>query len=552
MSTSALVRSRRAQERVSWPARARSRAQLLAAVVLLFAVAVTLGWVFHVEPLVSPGATRAGTKLNVALAIACLAGTFFVADVRVRRLLRVVPLLYGVAVLVEYALDVDLHIDQLLVSDWTDALVPGRPAGATAGCLVLLAVAGQLNELGRPVAAQLLSTLPLTVGTLALYGHLYGVESFQAFRAYSTMTPLASIAVMLLSGATLMVAPKGVVQWMSFGKDPGAALQRLLIPAGVVVLPLGGWLTVQGYRRGLYSSGFGTALLVAFCAVVVVVLAIISGRLALRIDDQREALLEQLGEVNHELEDRVRVRSHQLNRQRTKLVLLEERDRIARDLHDRVIQRIFAAGLQVGGVARTQRKLATRDGADPAVADGLDAIAIELDLAIRELRNSIFQLTSIADHDDVEQVVRDIVSRASRILGFMPRVDVTGQIAGLDADLVAQVASVIQEALSNVARHARADAAQVSVWADHEVLRLTIADDGVGLPDPLPRSSGISNLLDRARQLGGTASWGANDPKGTVVVWEVPREGGARDDYGNDTPVARSDSSHSAVPSAGS
>ena len=158
-------------------------------------------------------------------------------------------------------------------------------------------------------------------------------------------------------------------------------------------------------------------------------------------------------------------------------------------------------------------------------AEQLDLVATELDLAIRELRNSIFELTSIDDHDDVEQVVRDIVSRAARILGFMPRVEVAGEIAGLGADLVANLASVIQEGLSNVARHARATSAEVALHATQHQLRPRITDDGIGLPDPLPRSSGISNLMNRARNLGGTATWTANEPTGTVFVWQVPREG---------------------------
>jgi signal transduction histidine kinase len=343
-------------------------------------------------------------------------------------------------------------------------------------------------------------------------------------------------------------------------------LQRVLLPLALLVLPAAGRLFVEGYRDGHYGPTVGAVLLVTFSALVILVTALWAGRLALHIDDDREGLLEQLGEVNHQLEDRVRVRSHQLNRQRTKLVLLEERDRIARDLHDRVIQRIFAAGLQVDALGRVQRKEAAKDGrTHVAVADSLDLVAIELDLAIRELRNSIFELTSIDDHEDVAQVVRDIASRASRILGFMPRVQVTGQIVGIRPDLVAQLASVIQESLSNIARHAEASGAEVALTATAEHVRLRITDDGVGMPEPLPRSSGISNLLNRARQLNGTATWSANVPRGTVVTWEVPRDidgslDGSHDSslddalagYGNETPVALSESSHSPLASSGS
>ena len=128
----------------------------------------------------------------------------------------------------------------------------------------------------------------------------------------------------------------------------------------------------------------------------------------------------------------------------------------------------------------------------------------------------------LTDHsDDIEQVLHDIATRASRILGFMPKVSTDGLVAGLPPDLVAQVASVIQEALSNVARHARASHVTVSLIGGERDLTVQVSDDGVGLPDPLPRSSGISNLMNRARNLGGTATWTGNEPSGTVMTWRV-------------------------------
>jgi signal transduction histidine kinase len=105
----------------------------------------------------------------------------------------------------------------------------------------------------------------------------------------------------------------------------------------------------------------------------------------------------------------------------------------------------------------------------------------------------------------------------------MPEVSADGLVDGLPPDLVAQVASVIQEALSNIARHARASHVKVALVCTDADLTVEVCDDGVGLPDPLPRSSGISNLMNRARNLGGSATWTANEPRGTVVTWRVPR-----------------------------
>ena len=294
---------------------------------------------------------------------------------------------------------------------------------------------------------------------------------------------------------------------------------------------------LSGLENGWLDPGAATALVVTSGLGLALVLCAWIGLQSRRVEEERAGLLRENQRVNAELEDRVRLRSHEVNRQRTKLALLEERDRIARDLHDRVIQRIFAAGLQIGALSRTVSKVA--EGADASRLPGqLDVIAGELDLAIRELRNSIFQLTSIDDHQDLEQVVHDIATRSSRILGFMPRLGVAGELGGVRSDLAADLASAIQEGLSNVARHARASAAQVSLEGTAQEFIVRITDDGIGLPDPLPRSSGISNLMNRARGLGGSATWEPNPSGGTIFTWRVSRDGRAGEFYGNDVTAA--------------
>jgi signal transduction histidine kinase len=426
--------------------------------------------------------------------------------------------------------------------------------------MILLAVSGMLSDRGRRALAQLFIAVPLVASVTAVYGYLYGVDVYRG-DGHSTMAMNSAVILIVLACALWLSVPFGFGQWVAFGRDTGAALQRMLVPVAVVLLPFVGWLEMQGAHAGWYADAFGHALLMTFMAVVVGVVGYRAGRTGLSMDQERDALLDELHRVNAGLEDRVRVRSHQLDRQRTKLSLFEERDRIARDLHDRVIQRIFAAGLQVAGLARTARKDALRRGDDAAVADSLDVVATELDLAIRELRNSIFELTSV-DHDDVAQVVQDIAARASRILGFMPGVEVSGATAELDPDLVAQVASVVQEGLSNIARHAYASAADIAVAVGEGDVWLRITDDGVGLPDPLPRSSGVNNMLNRARALGGAASWTANEPTGTVLEWRVPKIAAAPKPVGlmdgrgyakaKATPVATSDIDQSPAASTGS
>jgi signal transduction histidine kinase len=399
---------------------------------------------------------------------------------------------------------------------------------------------------------QLLASASLILGLVAAYGYLFDAASLYGTGDGTTMSASTAVSLVVLSLASLLAEPRGALQWIFFGRDPGAALQRLLIPLTVLVLPVAGLVLFNGQRSERFGVAFAFALLIVITIGVVIAIGLGAGQVARSIDDDRERLVAELHEANRELEDRVRTRSHQLNRQRTKLVLLEERDRIARDLHDRVIQRIFAAGLQVAGLSRAQHKAAVADGhGDPALVDRLNGVAAELDLAIRELRNSIFELTSVDDHDNLEAMVREVASRASRILGFMPRVEVTGEVVGVQPELVAQLASVMQEGLSNVARHAQASSAEVALHVTETDLRVRITDDGIGMPDPLPRSSGISNLLSRARNLGGSASWTPHEPAGTVMVWTVPRNGAPRaEGYGNRTAVTVSDRVHSPAASS--
>ena len=530
MSTSVPLRTRRAYERASWPARGHARARFLCAVLVVLCSLVVTGWYLRIGQLVQVDDDLTSMKLNGALALAAIAAGHLARRSALRLGLFGFGLLVGLLVTAEYVISVNLGIDELLVDDFTgtEGRLPGRPAESTAVCLVLLGAAGVAVDLGRNRLAQWLAGVPLVVGMVAVYGYLYGIDSLYQVGPYSSMSVLTAVGLVVLSLATWFSVPGGFMQWVSFGDDTGAALQRMLVPVAVVLLPFAGWVHLWGERSTFFDESLGAAMLMSFVAVVMMTAGYRVGRTALRMDDERDTLLDELHRVNASLEDRVRGKAHQLNRQKTKLALFEERDRIARDLHDRVIQRIFAAGLQVASISRAAGKEAAASGVESPVADNLDVVAMELDLAIRELRNSIFELTSIDDHDNLEQVVRDIAARASRILGFMPRVEVVGAIVGLPSDLVAQMASVIQEGLSNVARHARADGVEVAVEASEDHLQVRIVDDGIGLPDPLPRSSGINNMMNRARNLGGTATWRNNEPTGTTLVWRVPR--GADDD----------------------
>ncbi|WP_148573650.1 sensor histidine kinase [Nocardioides caldifontis] len=525
MSSTAPMTSRHADERAVWHTRARTTARCLAAAVLVVAVVNALGWLLELHWIIGAGPGAATTKINGALALGFVAVAVLAPRRVAKQLLLAGALVIGVVTLSQYAFSVDLGIDELLVDDWaSDVRHPGRSSESAALSFIGLALGGLLVVADRRRSAQWALAVPLVLGISALVSYTYGLDTLTSIGTYSQMSAVNALLIVACALALWLKVPSGVLQWLAFGRDPGARLQRSLVPVAVLLIPFAGWVTTKLQRNGTWDAAAGMAVLVTFVGVVVLAVGYRVGKAAYRIDRERDTLLEELHRVNSVLEDSVRARSHQLNLQRTKLALFEERDRIARDLHDRVIQRIFAAGLQMAGLSRTARKEAAASGrTDSKLPENLDTVALELDLAIRELRNSIFELTSVGDHDNIEQVVRDIAARASRILGSMPAVQVTGQVAGVPAELVAQFASVIQEGLSNVARHARASSVTVSFHGGDDHYEVRIADDGVGLPDPLPRSSGITNLTDRARQFGGTATWSANEGGGTLVTWRIPR-----------------------------
>ena len=199
-----------------------------------------------------------------------------------------------------------------------------------------------------------------------------------------------------------------------------------------------------------------------------------------------------------------------------RVVLLEDRDRIARDLHDHVIQQLFAIGLSLEGTAACLRP------DDPAVAKIHDRVN-DLDATIRQIRTSIFELrgslavTAVGLRQRLMAVVHDLAPA----LGFTPGVAFSGTLdSSVTGELADDVEATVREGLTNVLRHAQATRADVVVAAADARLRVEIRDDGVGIGVPR-RSSGLANLETRARRHGGGLHVGGQADRGTTVIWEV-------------------------------
>ena len=197
------------------------------------------------------------------------------------------------------------------------------------------------------------------------------------------------------------------------------------------------------------------------------------------------------------------------------LAVLEDRGRIARDLHDKVIQRLFAAGLEL----QTMLPSTAQEGLD----DRITQLAAELDDTIREIRNSIFALQAPREQGLRVDIFAQVDS-SRELLGFAPELRVEGLIDSLVSDKVAEhLLPVIQEALSNVAKHANASRVDVLVEVGKETgLLLRVVDNGRGLPSSPTPGRGLHNLEERAARLGGTFSASAAPGGGTVLEWRVP------------------------------
>ena len=202
-------------------------------------------------------------------------------------------------------------------------------------------------------------------------------------------------------------------------------------------------------------------------------------------------------------------------RDRGRLAVYEDRDRIARDLHDLVIQRLFATGLSLQGLGRFLQDSGAEARLESAVSD--------LDETIREIRRTIFSLQENDPKISLRARALEEVSQSASTLGFEPHVRLEGSLDdAVPVPVQAHVLAALRESLSNIARHATASEVDVVMQVADGSLTLNVSDDGVGLGRSR-RRSGLANMRERAETLSGsmTTSRGLLE-RGTTITWRVP------------------------------
>jgi signal transduction histidine kinase len=199
--------------------------------------------------------------------------------------------------------------------------------------------------------------------------------------------------------------------------------------------------------------------------------------------------------------------------EREEVAVISDRERIARDLHDVVIQRLFATGMQLQAAAMRAEDDDVRNRVERSVAD--------LDATIRDVRATIFEL-QMPPADSVRSELRALVREYRGVLGFLPDLRIKGPVETAVTERMREpLLKVLREALSNVARHAQASHVEVVAGVGDGRFTLIVDDDGVGL-SRTETPSGLENARSRAAVLGGELELGPSPLGGVRLLWSVP------------------------------
>jgi signal transduction histidine kinase len=212
----------------------------------------------------------------------------------------------------------------------------------------------------------------------------------------------------------------------------------------------------------------------------------------------------------------IAIENTRLHQQVQVAAVYEDRDRMARDLHDTVIQRLFGVGL-------TLQSMAARASGD--MEKGLGAAVAEIDHVIQQVRSTIYELGMNGENRGIRDSIITLVRELDTVLGFEVQLSLDGPVDASISDQVAEhLLATIRESVTNIGRHANATEASVNLAVEGDQCRLTISDNGTGFDPSRPGDGGLglTNLRRRAEKLNGTFAIEGAEGGGTSLVWQVP------------------------------
>ena len=212
----------------------------------------------------------------------------------------------------------------------------------------------------------------------------------------------------------------------------------------------------------------------------------------------------------------IAIENARLHQQVQVVAVYEDRDRLARDLHDTVIQRLFGVGLNLQSMAGR---------APAAMKEGLTSAVAEIDQVIERIRATIYQLGMNGQDRGIRDNIVSLLSEMRSVVGFDVQVSFDGPVDTAISDVVAEeMIATIGEAVTNIGRHAQASRATLTLTVENGLCTLTVRDDGVGIDESKRRKDGLglTNLARRADKLGGTFSLENARGGGALLTWQVP------------------------------
>ncbi len=485
---------------------------LIAGLVGLLALS---GWLLGVPALTVLGLGPRAVRPNSAACLLLLASAALLSGgparaARVGRGLALGAGGVGLVTAAEHALSVSWAFDEWL------ATVPGPEAAArmtlpTTACVLSLCVVRLLPDRWRRRAGEPLALLAVVIAFTSVVGYAYSVDAELAIGPYQPMALPTALAAVALAGAELLAVPDGATAWLVAGRSPGTALVRRLFPALVLGVPLLGWLLLEAREAGLYDPAYELAMLASSAVVTIGVAAWATARHLDRADEGRQRALAELSALNASLEEQVRDRAGALEAARGRYAVLDDRQRIAADLHDHVIQGLYGVALGLDHAARTSPD-----------RDLLSSAAVGIDASIRELRGAIHELKRPDGANDLADRLAHLVDTAAQGSQVPCVLACTGSLELVSSPVAENLVASAREAVSNALRHAGAETVAVEVTVTGDEVALTVGDDGRGLPPGTESTSGMRNIRTRAEQHGGSCDWLPNQPRGTLVRWRSP------------------------------